>query len=301
MSVVAALLPLVLMVSGTEPAPVTVDTPVPVWLQGAYGSGEWVPYDASMAPLEGSKSDLGTSVGTGVVSAEAMRATDRPTVYLGTSQGALVLDQVMADDAAAGVKNVSFVVIDDPNRGSGIMTGFRGVPIPVLNYTPKPLPVTPYKVDVVTVQYEGIANLPNNPASPAYIPALFNAALGSMYYHSDSVYSNLATVPASNITKSTNALGGVTTNYLVPTPTLPIVTFMERMGLPAFIGNMVNGPLKSFIDSAYTKPASSVAAKPATATKTPAPVSAVKASKPKGHNTTTKPTSKTTTHGKHHK
>lgn len=307
MSVVAVVLPLVLMVSGTEPAPVTVDTPVPVWLHGAFGSGQWVPYDASMAPLEGSKSDLGTSIGTGVASAESMRATDRPTVYMGTSQGALVLDQVMADDAAAGVKNVSFVVIDDPNRDGGIMAPFRGVPIPVLNYTPKPVPVTPYAVSEIKVEYEGVTDFPNRPTSPGYLLALVNAAMGAYYYHSRSVFSDLATVPKSNITTSTNALGGVTTTYLVPTKTLPLLQPLVNMHVPAPIVNVLNGVLKPFVDSAYNRPAATTtaasvktAAKPEASTK-PAAASAVKESKPKAHSTTTKPTSKHDAHKGHKK
>jgi hypothetical protein len=240
-----------------------------------------VPYPRSFVPVLQGNEPLGASEPVGVDHAiEMQNAAPGPVIVMGTSQGALAVDDVMRRDMAAGVSKdkVSFVVIDDPQRGSGILTFAKGVHIPVLNYTPKAAPETPYDVTVVTKQYDGMADMPNNPKSPGYALAMLNAGLGAQLYHPSSVYSNLSTVPQSNITTSVNNLGGKTTTYYVPTPTLPIVTAMEKAGLPKQLGNPLNKALKPLIDSAYSHPKSPKPAKPAKLAK---PTTAVKASKPK--------------------
>lgn len=254
-ALIAAVTPLVLIVSGSNPTPIVAGQSPPTWLQGQFSNGsdvEMVPYLAGAWPIVGT-SHLGPSTVSGVTNTLAMQnaalAAGTPLTIMGTSQGALVIDQVIADDVAAGVSAdaVSFVVIEDPDRGSGILTFFRGITVPLLDYKPIALTPSPYNTTVVTVEYDGVADAPTNPLN---LLADVNAFLGQ-YQHQSSVYTDLSTVPEANITRTTNSLGGVTTTYLVPTPVVPIAWALGKLGVPAPIVSFVNKILKPIIDSAY--------------------------------------------------
>lgn len=254
-ALVAAVTPLVLIVSGSNPTPIVAGQTPPTWLQGRFTAGsdvEMVPYIAGAWPIVGS-AHLGPSVADGVANTLAMQntalAAGIPVTIMGTSQGSLVIDQVIAADVAAGVSPgaVSFVVIEDPDRGSGILTFFRGITVPLLDYKPIKLTESPYNTTVVTVEYDGVADAPTNPWN---LLADVNAFLGQ-YQHQSSVFTDLSTVPDAYITKTTNSLGGVTTTYLVPTPEVPIVWALRKIGVPDPILSVVNKILKPIIDSAY--------------------------------------------------
>ena len=255
-AVVAAITPLVLIVSGSNPTPIVAGQTPPTWLDGQFTNGdnvEMVPYPAGYFPVEG-KSEVGPSTAIGVTNTLAMQnaalAAGTPLTIMGTSQGALVIDQVITDDIAAGVRPnaLSFVIIEDPNRGSGILTFVRGITVPILDYKPIPIPDSPYNTTVVTAEYDGVADFPTNPLN---VLADINAVIGLNYLHVPSVYSDLSTVPAANITKTTDSAGGVTTTYLVPTAELPIAKELGQLGLPAPIVSFVNRLLRPVIDSAY--------------------------------------------------
>lgn len=254
-ALVAAVTPLVLIVSGSNPTPIVAGQTPPTWLHGQFSNGddvEMVPYLAGAWPIVGTY-HLGPSVADGVANTLAMQnaalAAGTPLTIMGTSQGALVIDQVIAADVAAGVgrDKVSFVVIEDPDRGSGILTFFRGVTLPFLDYKPIKPAESPYDTTVVTVEYDGVADAPTNPWN---LLADVNAVLGQ-YQHQSSVFTDLSTVPAANITRTTNSLGGVTTTYLVPTPEVPIVWALRKIGVSGPILTVLNTILKPIIDSAY--------------------------------------------------
>ena len=254
-ALVAAVTPLVLIVSGSSPTPIEPGATPPTWLQGQFSNGsnvEMVPYPAGYWPFQGT-AHVGPSTAVGVTNLTAMQnaaiAAGTPLTIMGTSQGALVIDQVIVNDIAAGVSPsaVKFVIIEDPNRGSGILTYFRGVTIPFLDYKPIKIPDSPYDTTVVIAEYDGVADAPTNPMN---LLADINAFLGQIH-HQGSVFTDLSTVPAANITVKTNAAGGVTTTYLVPTAELPIVTVLRNLGLPAPAASFLNKVLRPIIDSAY--------------------------------------------------
>ena len=283
MSLVAALVPIVLVVGGSNPTPYEAGPVSPPYLGGVYGPESYVPYPASLGPPFEGTTPLDQSVAAGVQSAESMQnATSQPVVFMGTSQGSLVLDQVMRDDVAAGVpaSKVSFVVIENPEGDRGALTLAGHAGIEFQGYKAKPVPETPYNVTVVVREDDGVADLPNVPTSPGYMLAMVNAFMGGMYLHSTAQFSDLSKVPASNITTSVNSLGGRTTTYLVPTPTLPLLRPLVQLGVPSFIVAGLNGLLKPLVNSAYNRgttsstPAASSAVT-ATAAK-PKPVAAVK-------------------------
>jgi hypothetical protein len=176
---------------------------------------------------------------------------------LGISQGSLVVDAVQRRLAANSTNSeLSFVTIADMNRGNGIFTHFRGVYIPILDYTPQPEPVTPYDTLVVAKEYDGWADFPDRPWN---LLATMNAIAGSGIVpgftgvHDATVSANLSQVPPKNITTAKNSLGGVTTSYLVPTPDLPLLQPLRDWGVPKPLVDTVNQLLKPVVDAGYSR------------------------------------------------
>jgi hypothetical protein len=256
-----------ILVLGASAQPTTYGVATGDFFNYAYQPGitERAAYDASLAPFEGTTT-LGPSVQTGVADVTALQsawlsanvgnpnATYKTLTILSISEGTLVTDQIMVNDMKAGIpkSQVQFVEIEDEERGTGMLTPFIGKFIPVLNYTPLATPVTPYNLSLYVKQYDGLADFPNNPLSPGYLLAVANALIGAATVHTTVITQDISQIPKADITTSTNKLGGVTTTYMVPTPTLPLVSALQKF-LPAQITNGLNKLLKPVIDSAYSK------------------------------------------------
>jgi len=241
----------VLMVNGLGAGNLT-DLAMANILGGAYGGADWtrenVPWPQQARPLTGSNSlTLTQSINVGTTNLDAAIARsltevgpgERVTV-VGLSAGALVVDeQIRLLDSrtdAPGKDKLDFVVIADSSR-AGFNKNRYDATIGY-QYT---VPVeSKYDVKVVTGQYDGYADPPDrlNPL------AIANAAAGSQLVHIPSMLSPLSAVPASNITTRTNAKGGVTTSYLVPTETLPLVALDPRL-------KAQEADLRKQIDAAY--------------------------------------------------
>ena len=73
-----------------------------------------------------------------------------------------------------------------------------------------------------------------------------NAFAGTIVEHIPAMLTDLDTVPAENITVTTNSLGGVTTSYLIPAKRLPLVTLLPFLAPQ-------EASLKKTIDSAYAR------------------------------------------------
>lgn len=286
MSVVVSVVAALIVVGGTAPVPYVEHVQVLPWLDDIYGAGAMVAYPASLSPFEGSLA-LGPSVAEGVSATEALESsTAGPVRIMCASQGCLVSDQVMADDAKAGVpaSQVSFVQVADPLRGNGILglvaRMFPGISIPVLDYTPIPVPVTPYNVTVVVQEYDGIADFPDRWWN---LVADVNAVMGANYLHGNTAYVDLNSVPAQDITATVNKFGGVTSTYLVPTPVLPLLMPLEGR-VPQPVLNMLNALLRPIVDAGYSRtppvqePTTS-AAVPVSVTAKPVAATPVKAAK----------------------
>ena len=112
-----------------------------------------------------------------------------------------------------------------------------------LNYTYQPAPVTPYDVVVITGEYDGFADFPDRPWNAL---AVANAMAGAIVVHVPVMYGGLGAVPAKNITVETNAKGGTTTHYLVPTATLPLVQLNPKL-------KSQEAALKAKIDAGYSR------------------------------------------------
>ena len=162
---------------------------------------------------------------------------------IGLSAGALVADEqlkrLLADPDAPDKSKLSFVVIADSSRSSFNQNRYDDV----LNYQYSTPVDTKYDTVVVVAEYDGFADFPDRVWN---IIAVINAYVGEFLNHVPSVFTDLSTVDPSDITVTTNSLGGVTTKYFIPSEHLPLVEllpFLEPQ--EAF--------LKQIVDSAYKR------------------------------------------------
>ena len=162
---------------------------------------------------------------------------------IGLSAGALVADEqlkrLLADPDAPDKSKLSFVVIADSSRSSFNQNRYDDV----LNYQYSTPVDTKYDTVVVVAEYDGFADFPDRVWN---IVAVINAYVGEFLNHVPSVFTDLSTVDPSDITVTTNSLGGVTTKYFIPSEHLPLVEllpFLEPQ--EAF--------LKQIVDSAYKR------------------------------------------------
>ncbi len=244
-------------------------------LGGRYADEEklvGLPWPGELAPFNGTLT-LNESVTAGIPTMEeAIRTTAGKKIVAGASGSTLVVDEVMArlatDPSAPPADELSFVVLGDANRG--MFAPFRGVTLPIFDYTVPAIPVTKYDVLVVSGEYDGMSDWPDRSWNliadlnalagtgilqqvlPEDIVETFKLeAWGSVHY--DAMFADLSKIPPENITTSTNALGGVTTSYLVPTADLPLLRPLTAMGVPPQIVGALQSVLRPIVDSAYLR------------------------------------------------
>ncbi|AQT78938.1 hypothetical protein B1R94_06160 [Mycolicibacterium litorale] len=249
-----------LILSGND-YPVIDDATMAAILGGYFGGDTRVNiyWPAQTWPESGPDSlTLGESIAVGVDNLDAaIRSTPGPKVAAGISGSSQIIDEEMrrlaADPHAPGRDELSFVVIGDANRG--ILAGFTGVYLPVLNYTPT-VPETQYDVTVVTGEYDGFGDWPDRPWN---LLADLNAFVGTgtipgfESVHYQSIWADLSQVPAENITTTTNAKGGTTTTYVVPTAELPLLRPLRDNGVPDQVVSALNAFLKPIVDAGYSR------------------------------------------------
>jgi hypothetical protein len=243
----------VLMVNGMGAGNLT-DLAMANILGGAYGGTNWkrenVPWPQQARPLTGRNSlTMTDSIKVGTTNLDAAIARSLTEVgpgekvtVVGLSAGALVVDeQIRLLDSRTNSPSstkLDFVVIADSSRAGFNKNRYDAT----IGYQYRVPVESKYKVTVVTGQYDGYADPPDRP-NPL---AIANAAAGSQLVHIPSMLSPLSAVPASNITTTTNAKGGVTKSYLVPTKTLPLVALNPRL-------KAQEATLRKQIDAAYIR------------------------------------------------
>ena len=244
-------------------------------LAGRYANEETLvglPWPGEMTPWNGDLT-LNESVTIGLANMDAViRNTPGPKIVAGASGTTLVVGEEMrllANDPTAPPKSeLSFVVLGDANRG--VLKGLAGIKLPIFDYTVPAIPVTKYDVLVVKGQYDGIGDWPDRWWNLlADLNALAGSGLmqqiipqdivdqygleawGSVHY--DAMFADLTQVPAQDVTTVTNALGGVTTTYLVATADLPLLRPLTKMGVPQDVIDTLEKVLRPIIDSAYVR------------------------------------------------
>ena len=247
-------------------------------LGGVYGGTNYVrenvTWPSQAKPVVGKDFTLTQSITVGANNLDAaivksLNAGDTVTV-VGLSAGALVVDEEIgrlnAKTVSPDKSKLTFVVIADSSRCNFNKNRYDAT----IGYQYRVPAESKYNVKVVTGQYDGYADFPDRPTN---LTAVTNAMLGAQIVHIPSMLAPLSAVPAANITTTTNIKGGVTTSYLVPTKTLPLVTMNPKLAPQ-------EAALRKQIDSAYFRndPKTAAAATTVAAAQTsPAPAAAVAA------------------------
>ena len=254
-----------------------------------------VNWPAEAGPYTGSGDmTLGQSIAVGIdnLNAEITAALGRLTrdengnvlngekvTVIGLSAGSLVttevLRQMAADPNAVGADEISFYLVADSSRQELIKDSKYN---PKYDYTYQPAPDTVYDTHVITGEFDGLADMPDRWWN---LTAVVNAMAGAIVVHIPVMFADLDDVPAENITVKTNALGGTTTHYLVPTEELPLVTLLPFLKpMEESLRASVERGYKRYDDvpsAARTASVATVAAEPAEDTTVPEPVKAVEA------------------------
>ena len=262
-----------LMVNGMGAGNLT-DLAMSSILGGIFGGSSYVrqnvPWPQQARPVTGLTSmTLGESINVGannldaaLDSAVAQLQPGEHVTIVGLSAGALVADEELRrltlDPTAPDKSKLDFVVVADSSR----ILFNRNRYDAVLNYTYRPPVDSKYNTKAVVAEYDGYADYPDRPTNAL---AVKNAMAGANLVHVPSMITPLSSVPASNIKQTTNALGGVTTDYLIPTTTLPLV-----IANPAL--KPQEAQLKAIIDSAYIRNDKTTAAAATTVSATEAAV-----------------------------
>jgi hypothetical protein len=228
-------------------------------LGGRYANDDivTVDYPASAWPLTTRHPTMGGSVAQGVVATTALvKNTSGPKVVIATSQGTLVADQALADlaaDSHAPPKSeLSFVIVADPLRPGGILSGLpAGLYIPILDYTTRSVPQSQYDIVVLKQEYDGIADFPDRPLN---LLADANALAGIVYLHfREHDGASYTGIPETGGVTTVNDLQGKTTTYLLPTENLPLTEPLRDLGVPVEAVDALDRVLRPVIDSGYVR------------------------------------------------
>jgi hypothetical protein len=198
------------------------------------------------------------SIQAGVADLEtamAANGNDNLVIY-GYSQGAVVATvekQRLAEQYPAGTAapDIDFVLGGDfsvPN--GGLYARFPGLYIPVLDWSfngPEPTN-TQFHTDVITRQYDGVADFPLYPLN---VIADLNALLGFLYVHTYPFDDSLPADP----TKSPAFQGthGDTSYYFFENPDLPLFGPLRTLGVPESLIDVVEPFFRVIVELGYDR------------------------------------------------
>jgi diacyltrehalose acyltransferase len=173
----------------------------------------------------------------------AIKSTSGSIIVFGFSEGAQVAEQWVIQHAndlnAPSSANLTFVVIGNSTRAHGGS----------LNSGPGSFgevwPQSRYQVIDVAREYDYAADFPNNPSSPYFLLAVFNALAGGLGTHD---YSGV------NLNDPANTVWtvGNITYVLAPTQNLPLADGLRVVGLTA-LADQLQAQLKPLVDQAYNR------------------------------------------------
>ncbi len=220
-----------------------------------------VPYPRTVGPLFGPNAPTGNqSIAIGVnltrQGIEANQGTN--AVVAGLSLGSLTTDAVQHyydthPQGAPPPSQLTFVVSGDLSRPTPVSDGILSyvpagitAPYPFGFTVARPDADSPYNTTVIVGEYDGWADFPDRPWN---LLADANAIAGIQYVHSPS---SLSTKPAQPSAAVTDAAGGTTTTYVVPTPELPLLDPLNGK-VPQPVINKLNTTLKPIVDRGYSR------------------------------------------------
>ncbi|OBF28107.1 PE-PPE domain-containing protein [Mycobacterium sp. ACS4331] len=203
--------------------------------------------------------DWSVSLGADMLQ-ERMASTPGDKTTVGVSQGALVIAEVkrrlmeLPEEDRPGADEVRFIAVADPSNPQGGLFRHltKGYVLPFFGVTVGGTPDTPWDTIYIVREYDGFADFPDRLGN---VVAVANALLGVVYVHAQMSYPDvdLDTVPAEDVTTSTNSLGGVTTTYLVRTERLPLVQPLRDLGVDESFVRELEARLKPIVDAGYVR------------------------------------------------
>jgi PPE-repeat protein len=226
------------------------------WFPGTIS--EVVNYPASFGIFSGSlfapNANRSIAIGQHNLNTAIFNATanGNSVVVAGESTGTNVIDHELAylatDPNAPSPSQLTFVEFANPARGLVDTYLPAGTHVPIVGYTVQEPPVSQYNTAVVYSQYEGFGNPPDRPWN---LLADANALMGVAYLHYPTQYAWQS--QAVVVSSVTNSLGGTTTTYMIPTPTLPLLMPLQQIGVPAPIVSGLNQALMPLVNEGYSQ------------------------------------------------
>lgn len=179
-------------------------------------------------------------------------ADGRRVAIAGLSEGAIVINRELAHLAttpgAPLANQLSFALFSSPELGIADTYLPARTTVPLINYTVQNLADSQYDVAVVFHQYDAWADPPDRPWN---LLSVVNAFAGALYFHNNAALAKLSdTVEVSHVT---SRLGGTTTTYMIPSPTLPLLRPLKQLDLPTQLVDSLNSALKPIVDSGYSR------------------------------------------------
>ena len=224
------------------------------WFPGT--TAEVVNYPAAAGILSGFNKPTANqsfAIGQQILNTDIMNAvaTGQPVVVAGLSEGTIVIDHEQAYLATAAnapaTNMVTFVEFANPQRGLADTYLPAGFTAPGIGYTVGNAPVSQYHTDLVYTKYDGWADPPDR---PWHLLADLNALAGAAHVHTPTALGSLS--QAVEVSCETNALGGSTTTYMLPTDTLPLLMPLQNMGVPNSIVSTLNSVLTPIVNKGYS-------------------------------------------------
>lgn len=200
-------------------------------------------------------------IGSTKVNATLATVPDGAAVTLaGLSQGAIVLNYVKLSRSLQDsftrhrADNLQFVTFGDPQNTTGGITTKN----PALQlFAPNVPRASGYPTTEIVREYDGFSDWPDKPTRLAVL----NAVMGIGFVHTDYGSAANPATPGTLKTVRTNAAGGTTTHYVVPTRRLPLTQPLRDAGLNT---SRIDALLRPQIDRAYVQ-------RPQVAPRDPAP------------------------------
>ncbi|HKP43411.1 MAG TPA: PE-PPE domain-containing protein [Mycobacterium sp.] len=204
---------------------------------------------------------LSIAQGVAALASAPLKAGD---IVLGFSLGSVVASAYL--NSHTPPPGVKFILLGDTSNPNGQLAAIGLLPLFGGGIPPN----TPDPVAIISRQYDGWADWPNNIFAPGYLLAVINAIQGGNTIHNDYTEASLLNNPA-NVTWTQ----GNITYELVPTQNLPINQGWRNIGL-GFVADALDAIQRPMIDAAYTNRPNPTAAQLAASTseqaKIPSPV-----------------------------
>ncbi|KRE34486.1 hypothetical protein ASG82_19790 [Mycobacterium sp. Soil538] len=220
----------------------------------AFG-GYFAPYDDRISVPFPGDADFNLSIPEGAANLFNAVIAEPPGTVLtigGVSKGAPSVIEALKRLEAARENTTDGIDVPDADHMNVMIYGapsrvyYSGV-----KYRPN-LPVTPYDVYMVSAEYDGVADMPDNLFN---ILAVLNAAQGADMLHVDAAFNTDFANDPMHYKVETNADGGTVTTILIPytDPILPLLhPMLDAGGDPAQLAKL-SAILKPIIDRGYTR------------------------------------------------